>query len=174
MKQFALYDPKNPEQDQVLLKKWISPQEENGEDFCFVKVDDYIILYVEQLRVYPPTSDKYGQTKLIADQLEMPLKGIRWYIDAIEQKFFKSESEGGLPAHKISYEEIIAGEDLHIIRSMNAGCSQPGYDLTNSSRSSHISPSSYQSFEAADPWLFEGGLMDFFKKLADQYERGEL
>lgn len=174
MQIFELYNPRQPLTLQRLLKYWVSPQEENGQDFYFVTVDDYLLIYVEQIRIYPPASPRYGTQKIIANQLEMPLAAVRWYINVIEQKFFKSPEEGGLPAHKISFEEIVAGEDLHIMRSMSAGCAHPGYDLTNGSRNSHILSSSPQTFSASDPWLFEGGLMDFFKELADKYETGQL
>ena len=104
----------------------------------------------------------------------MPLSGIRWFINAIEQKFFKSPEDGGLPADKISYEEIVDGEDLHIIRSVTVGCSHPGYVVTNGSRHSHISSISLQTLALSDPWLFKRGLMDFLKEIANKYEAGQL
>jgi|GEM_PF-827327 len=174
MKEFSLYNPRHPKDGQILIGSWMSPQKENGQDFYFVRELDHVIVYAEKLHVYPPTSPKYGQQKLIADQLEMPLEGVRWYIDVIEKKFFKPPEEGGLPANKISYREEVAGERLHIMRSMNAGCKHPGYDLTNLSRSSHILSTSSQDFSASDPWLFQGGLMDFLKDVADQYENNTL
>jgi len=171
---FTLFNPRDPDPEHNLIRFWSSPQEENGEDFYFVRASDYLLIYAERLHVFPSTSPKHGQQKLIADQLEMPLEGVRWYIDVIEQKFFKPPEEGGLPANKISYREEVAGERLHIMRSMNAGCKHPGYDLTNLSRSSHILSTSSQEFSASDPWLFQGGLMDFLKDVAERYENNTL
>lgn len=172
MKKFDLYNPRHPKNHQILLEKYESPQSKYDE--YLVKDGDFIIFYGEKVHVYPSESPRYGERKLIADQLEMPFAAVRWYINVIEQKFFKSPEEGGLPAHKISYEEIVVGEDLHIMRAMNAGCEYPGYDLTNGSRNSHILSSSPQTFSASDPWLFKNGLMDYLKSLADAYEQGSL
>jgi hypothetical protein len=172
MQKFDLYNPQQFKEHQILLKKYEKPQ--SGYDEYFVKDGDFIILYGEKLHVYPATSPRYGEQKLIADQLEMPLAAVRWYVNVIEQKFFRSPEEGGLPANKISYREEVAGENLHIMRSMSAGCVHPGYALTNSSRNSHILASSRQTFSASDPWLFQGGLLDFLKDIAARYEQSKL
>jgi hypothetical protein len=176
MQLFEQYNPRQLQQSTYqLLKMFKSPQEANGEDFCFIKKDQHLLVYSEHLRTYPLTSPyNAGQTKLLADQFEMPLEAIRWFIDVIEKKFFKSPEDGGLPAHKISYEEIVAGEDLHVMRSANAGCPHPGYVITNGSRRSHMDSDDLQTLALSDPWLFQNGLMDFLKELADKYEQGAL
>lgn len=174
MKQFDLYNPRSPLPQQVLLKKFISPQEEEGEDFYFVRHGDHLIGYYERIHVYPATSPRYGQKELRADQLEMPLSGVRWFIDVIEQKFFKPPSEGGLPADSISYREDVDGERLHVLRAVMAGCPHPGYDITNLNRRSHILDEDHQTLSLSDPWLFNRGLMDFLKEIADKYEQGTL
>jgi hypothetical protein len=175
MQLFEQYDPRNSQPEHQLLKFFKSPQEEKGQDFYFIRQDDYLLVYREQLRVYPITSPyNAGQTKLLANQFEMPLETIRWFINVIEKKFFKSPEDGGLPTHKISYEEIVAGEDLHVMRSANAGCPHPGYVITNGSRRSHFDSDDLQTLSLSDPWLFQNGLMDFLKELADKYEQGTL
>ncbi|MDZ7924258.1 MAG: hypothetical protein U5M23_09370 [Marinagarivorans sp.] len=175
MQLFTQYDPRNPQPEHNLLRFFKSPQEENGEDFYFIKQDRHLLVYSERLHTYPLTSPyNAGQTKLFKDQFEMPLEAIRWLINVIEQKFFKSPEDGGLPAHKISYEEIVGGEDLHIMRSANAGCPHPGYDITNGSRRSHMSSDDMQTLSLSDPWLFKNGLMDYLKSLADDFEKGRL
>ena len=174
MQQFSQYNPKQPLTEHQLLKFFKSPQEENGEDFYFLKQEKHLLIYSERLHIYPPTSKHFGTQKLLADQLEMPLEAIRWFINVIEQKFFKSPEEGGLPAHKISYEEVVAGEDLHVMRSANAGCPHPGYAITNGSRHSHMASWSLQEISFSDPWLFQNGLMDYLKSLADAFEQGKL
>ena len=175
MQIFEQYNPRQPNPNQQMLKKYISPQKEKGSDYYFIKEDNYLLVYEERLHTYPLTSDfKPGQKILLADQFEMPLEAIRWLINVIEQKFFKSPEDGGLPAHKISYEEIVAGEDLHIMRSANAGCPHPGYDITNGSRRSHMAPRNLQTLSLSDPWLFNNGLMDYLKKLANDFENNKL
>lgn len=173
MKQFALYDSQQPLAQQQLLKKYERPQ--NKYDVYFVKEDDHLLVYEKTLHTFPLTSSRHpGETELIEDQFEMPLSGIRWFINAIEQKFFKSPEDGGLPADKISYKETVDGEGLHIIRAMTAGCEYPGYVITNSSRYSYIDSSDMQTLALSDPWLFKNGLMDFLKEVATKYESGEL
>lgn len=174
MKQFDLYNPRSPLPQQMLLKKFISPQEEEGEDFYFVRHGDHLIAYHERIHVYPATSSHYGQKELRADQLEIPLSGVRWFIDVIEQKFFKPPNEGGLPADSISYREDVGGERLHVLRVAMAGCPQPGYEITNLSRKTHIGSFTGQTLALSDPWLFNKGLMDFLKKISDKYEQGTL
>lgn len=173
MRQFKLYNPRQPLAPQQLLKKFDKPQSEY--DAYFVREDNHLLVYEEKFHTYPLTSPyRPGETKLIAGQFEMPLSGVRWFINVIEQKFFKSSEEGGLAADKISYEEIVDGEELHVMRVVYAGCDHPGYDITNGSRYSYISSTSLQTFTISDPWLFQNGLMDFLKEIADQYETGKL
>lgn len=175
MKTFTQYDPNNPSPQQHLLKKFEKPMEGSKWDYYFLTEGLHLLVYKEKLHKYPPQSPfRPGETELLTSQFEMPLSGVRWFINAIEQKFFKSPEEGGLPADKISFEEVVDGEDLHIIRSMHAGCQHPGYKITNSSRRRHLSSDDLQTLAMADPWLFKGGLMDFLKEIADRYEQGTL
>lgn len=175
MQLFEQYNPRTPSHEHLLLKFFKSPQKEKGSDFYFIKQDQHLLVYTERFHTYPLTSNFMpGQTELLADQFEMPLEAIRWLIDVIEQKFFKSPEDGGLPANKMSYEEIVAGEDLHIMRSANAGCPHPGYAITNGSRRSHMDSDDSQTLSLSDPWLFENGLMDYLKLLANKYEIGQL
>lgn len=175
MQLFEQYNPNTPRMEHHLLNFFKSPQETNGEDFYFIKQDQHLLIYSEYLRTYPLTSPyNAGQTKLLTDQFELPLESIRWFINVVEKKFFKSPEEGGLAANKISYEEIVAGEDLHVMRSANAGCPHPGYAITNGSRRSHMSARNMQTLSLSDPWLFQNGLMDYLKSLADAFEQGKL
>jgi len=175
MQLFQQYDPRNPKSEHQLLKFFKSPQEVNGEDFYFIKQGHHLLVYSERFHTYPLTSDFMpGQTELFADQFEMPLEAIRWFINVVEQKFFKAPEDGGVPANKISYEEIVAGEDLHVMRSANAGCPHPGYAITNGSCRSHMDSDDVQTLSLSDPWLFQNGLMDYLKSLADAFEQGKL
>lgn len=174
MQIFDQHNPRNPQSGHRLLRAFYSPQERDGEDFYFLKQDDHLLVYVGRYHTFPETSTRAGQTKLIADQIELPLPAVRWFINVIEQKFFKPPEGGGLAAHKLSYEEEVAGETLHVLRSMAAGCDHPGYTITNASRQSHMSSEDLQTLSLSDPWLFNNGLMDYLKQLADDYEQGRL
>jgi hypothetical protein len=175
MKALDLFNPSQPSAHQKVLRYFQSPQKENGYDFYFVKDQEYLYIYTERLHEYPLTSPhRPGEKKLIADQLEIPMSAIVWLIGVIEKKFSKPPEEGGVPASSISYCETIDGERLHVNRSMNAGCNHPGYTLTNLDRVSHITDVSKQSISFSDPWLFQNGLMEFFKDLAEKHDKGEL
>lgn len=174
MENFDLFNPTKPHPQQQLLAQFTSPQRQNGPNFYFVRDGDHLIVYYERLHVHPDTSPFSGEEELIANQLEMPFSGVCWFIDVIEQKFFKPPSEGGLPADSISYREDVDGERLHVLRVMNAGSPHPGYKITNLSRKSHIGSFAPQTLALSDPWLFDKGLMDFLKKIADKYEQGTL
>lgn len=173
MPNYEMYDPRNPKQAHQLVRIFDDPM--GGADkYFFIKENDDFVIYDEQLHIYPATAGALaGTTKLFRSQFEMPMTGIRWFIDVIEQKFFKRKEEGGLPAHKLSYEQIVAGEDLHVMRSMGGG-DRPGYTITNASRRDRIDGTDPQRFSISDKWLFEDGLMDYLKELADKYEQGTL
>ena len=174
MKQLEMYDPRNPLAGQQLLRVFKEPLEQ-GQDYFFIRNDEHLLIYREQLHTFPPNAigGRAGTTKLFRYQFTIPLPGIRWFIDVIEKKFFKSPHEGGLPAHKLSYEEIVAGEDLHVMRSMGGG-DRPGYTLTNATQRAHGAERNPQRITLPDDWLFEGGLMDYLKELANKYEQGQL
>lgn len=102
MKQLEMYDPRNPLAGQQLLRVFKEPLEQ-GQDYFFIRNDEHLLIYREQLHTFPPNAigGRAGTTKLFRYQFTIPLLGIRWFIDVIEQKFFKSPHEGGLPAHKL-------------------------------------------------------------------------
>lgn len=172
MEIFEMYDPQSRTNNYRLLKLFERPI--GRYTYYFLNSTSHLVVYSDYLHIYPETAgEKAGTTKLFRYQFEMPFEGVRWFIDVIEQKFFKSPHEGGLPANKLSYEEIVSGEDLHVMRTLGGG-DRPGYVITNGSRRSHISGSSLQELEFSDRWLFHEGLMDYLKELADKYEQGTL
>lgn len=173
MQKLALHNPRNPHPEHKVLRVFTTPQ--GKDDYYFIRQNDHLLVYDERFHTYPETAGggRAGTTKLLNSQFEMPLPGIRWFIDVIEQKFFKSPSEGGLPANKLSYEETVAGEQLHVMRTLGGG-ERPGYVITNGSRHAYYGGPDLQELNLSDRWLFEGGLMDYLKKLADKYEQGTL
>lgn len=173
MQTVEMYDPRDPNPNYEVLRIFKEPLQQ-GQDYFFVKAVNHLLIYRERLHTYPETAgDLAGTKEYRRYQFAMPLRGIRWFIDVIEQKFFKSPNEGGLPANKLSYEEIVAGEDLHVMRSMGGG-HRPGYTITNATQRAHGAERNPQRLTLPDDWLFEGGLMDYLKELADNYENGQL
>lgn len=173
MQQLEMYDPRDHDSSYKVIRIFKEPLQQ-GQDYFFLNADTHLLIYRQRLHVYPETAGALaGSTELFRYQFTIPLPGIRWFIDVIEQKFFKSPHEGGLPAHKLSYEEVVAGEDLHVMRSMGGG-HRPGYTITNATQRAHGAERNPQRLTLPDDWLFEGGLMDYLKELADKYENGQL
>src|SRR5690554_4272730 len=97
MQQFKMYDPRNPQPTQQLLRVYNNPM--GGEDEYFlVKQDNHLLVCQEHFHTYPSTAGggKAGTNKLFKYQTEIPFVGIRWLSNMIEQKFFKSPDEGDL------------------------------------------------------------------------------
>mgnify|MGYP000565373034 FL=1 len=91
--------------------------------------------------------------------------------------FFTPPKEGGLAAGKISTKDLIDCETLLFNRGMCVGGpDHGGYTLTNLSRVNYgrkPDSKSFQEFDFPDPFLFDGGLLEFWKGLAERYEVGE-
>ena len=47
------------------------------------------------------TNWKERKQKWLHYQIEFPKRGLLWYLDTLEHKFFKTEAEGGLPKGKV-------------------------------------------------------------------------
>lgn len=102
--------------------------------------------------------------------MEFPKAGLPWFIDSLENEFFKTSNEGGLPKGQFTLESEIDGEKLVIARMMGS----PGYSLRNYSRHGHTlaSRSGPQRMDLSDYMLFEEGLYDQLKALADKVRLG--
>ena len=100
-------------------------------------------------------------------QIDLPLSSANWLVDCIENKFWKSAAQGGLPSGVNSYEEDIEGENLALYRQMNVEAeNQKGFLLTNFSRPSPVlKNTNYQDFYLTDWMLIDGKLLDFLKTL---------
>lgn len=103
-------------------------------------------------------------------ELEIPKEGLSWFVNVIENKFLKTEAEGGLAKGQYGYEEVINGEKLIVSRMFGT----PGYSFRNHSRYSHLWDDSTDPQDAmfTDEMLFDQGMFDEFKKLAEKIEQG--
>lgn len=104
--------------------------------------------------------------------LEFPIKGLPWFITTLEQRFFKTEAEGGLPKGKFAHEEFVDGEHLCVSRMFG----EPGYGFRNYSRQDHVITTykNPQQTDFSDELLFKKGLFDELKKIALKIEGGDL
>ena len=107
--------------------------------------------------------------------MEFPKEGLPWFVDTIEQKFFRREDEGGLPAGTLHLTEPVRGERLKVQRCFGLGGRnkrETGYQFITVDRREHTGIS--RSRSCTDRVLFEEGLFDWFKEQADRIRRGEI
>ncbi|SFC77807.1 hypothetical protein [Pseudoalteromonas denitrificans] len=137
---------------------------ENEEDETFKVIIGEKLLILQN--ICPPT---FGEDipGFSVDQIELPYIANQWLINTIEDKFWKSAAQGGLPSGTYSYKEEVNGEKLALYREMNVGAkNQKGFRLTNFSRPSRIyDDDDFQDFFITDLMLLEGGLLDALKQL---------
>lgn len=167
MQLFAQYNPRQPQPEHQLLRFFKSPQEENGEDFYFIRQDNHLLVYKERLYIFPPTSKHYGEQELIANQFEIPLEGIRWLIDIIDEKSFFTPREDGLKVQTIRYKEQIAGEYLYLVRKVGIGCDSPGCVIINGSRRHNSLQNDLQSLFLSEACLLNIELLNFLRSLTN-------
>ncbi len=151
------------------VKNPLKPQK----DYIFFRQENLLIIFLGGEWI----NKKTGEKKYLHSQSCFPLKALPWVVKMLDH-FFKAPKDGGLPAGKIAATDIIDGEKLQFDRGMCVGGpNHGGYTLTNLSRINYGRPSdskSFQRFDFPDPWLFDGGLLEFWKDLAERYERGEI
>lgn len=171
MKKFPNTDPVDLLNDPRIVFQYTEfKPHKNDNNYCFwLKDGDYLIWAKKGLYAPLNGSPSYwvGGT-----QLEIPKEGLPWFIRVIEEKFFKTEAEGGLPKGQFGYEEEICGERLVVSRMFGT----PGYSFRNHSRDSYLFKTQKRPQEAmlTDELLFEKGVFDEFKKLAEKIERGKI
>jgi|TARA_R110002050_G_scaffold56725_1_gene127572 hypothetical protein len=140
--------------------------------YSFYKQDDFLSI-VHHWIITPKNKAAY----LATEQFDAPLEILPWFIDKLEF-FMKSSTQGGLPANKIATDkEKVRGEYIILGRAMDAGNArrEGGYILDNIDRKDHHKISTNpQDITFSDSFLFEGGLMDLWKDLAEKYKGDNL
>ena len=140
--------------------------------YSFYRQDDFLSI-VHHWIITPKNKAPY----LATEQFDAPLAILPWFVDKFEF-FIKPSTQGGLPANKIATDkEKVRGEYIILGRAMDAGNArrEGGYMLDNIDRKDHHKISSnYQDITFSDSFLFEGGLMDLWKDLAEKYKKGTL
>jgi hypothetical protein len=116
--------------------------------------------------------------KYASSQYEYPIAGARWFVDTVERFFLQPDDPNAVPRDKFNVREEIDGETLGVTRGAAFGGRYiPGYSFDNLNRIEHstVMPEGpfCQMFKMGDPWLFEDGLFDLFREIAERHERGE-
>ncbi|MGF1726979.1 hypothetical protein [Photobacterium nomapromontoriensis] len=169
MKQFREIDPltvaQHPNRIATLLDKT-----DIGNTFYFLLIDDYLI--IADTKYF--TNKRTGKSKWLHYQIEIPKHGLRWFLDTLDRKFFKTAAEGGLPKGTFNSEGTVNGERLKLRRAFNAdGNGGGGYALVTLDRKEKNSVWS-KSYTFTDSLLFEHGMIDTMKEIAYKIDIGQL
>ncbi|WP_199611402.1 hypothetical protein [Flocculibacter collagenilyticus] len=132
---------------------------------------DYFIIKGEPEVILTILSEaKWGKPdfeNFYATQIELRPKAVKWLVDVIEQKFWKSASLGGLPSGVYSYKETIDGEKIGVFREMNVGAKgRKGFRITNYDRHDRAHTTThYQDFWLPDDILLERDMLMKIKEV---------
>ena len=166
MKQFPDIDPLTIKQDPNLVASLADDRKPN-KTWYFLIIDDYMLI----ANATYFTDKLTKESEWLHYQIEFPKQGLLWYLDTIRNKFFKTEAEGGLPKGEIGASEVINGEELAIVRAMNAdGNRGGGYTFVTVDRKDGLP----KSYTFTDALLFEHGLMDLLDDIATKIKTGVL
>jgi len=164
LKEFPDIDPLNPQASGRLLAS-ITSDERPEENYHFLAVGmHHIIIASCEFKSFRENEPP----EWFVNQLVLPRRGIPWYVDTIENKFFKKPEEGGLSADEFKWTETVDGEKLQVARSFGT----VGYTLSTLSRRDEDGFA--LEFTFTDEFLFEHGMFDAFKRVADLVRQGEL
>jgi hypothetical protein len=145
-----------------------------GRFFSFYVQGNYLSIVLHWI-----ISPKDKQPFLATEQLDAPLEILTWFVNKFTF-FQKNESDGGMRIGQIVTDtDLIQGEDITLSRAMDAGNArrEGGYIIDNFSRSDDFSinkSTRAQSVIFSDSFMFQGGLQDLWKDLAEKYENGTL
>ncbi|KPA19191.1 hypothetical protein MHK_000591 [Candidatus Magnetomorum sp. HK-1] len=155
MRQFNDIDPATIEKQNSVVAKYIDPNNENNKWFFLIIDNHMIIANIEYLK---------HKKKWLHYQIEFPKKGLPWFLETTEEKFFKNESEGGLKKGKFHDIISIDGERLKVDRAFNAdGQGNTGYSFVTLDRKEYEMS---KEFIFTDDLLFNQGLFQLFREIA--------
>ena len=155
----------------VLIHKEYRSEKKENDYLVWLKDGNTLVLATKILFIYNNQPDNTNIKEWIGGtEIEMPQKGLSWFINTIENKFLKSEKEGGLPKGKFGVDTQIDGEKLVISRMFGTS----GYSLRNLARRNYNFEASTEPQEVcfSDELLFEHGFFKQMKELAEKLEKG--
>lgn len=163
MRHFNDIDPLTVAQDPRVVAS-IQDDKEPTVTYYFLIDGDHMIV--------SNTNWKERKQKWLHYQIEFPKRGLLWYLDTLEHKFFKTEAEGGLPKGKFHDKTEIEGERIKLGRAFNAdGNGGGGYSFVTLDRKEDDLAKEYTF---TDAFLFEGGLIQIFEDIAAKIKGGQL
>jgi hypothetical protein len=169
MKQFNDIDPLTVSQHPNLIAT-LPDDEEDTKNFYFLLTDDYIIIATAKYF----TNKRTGKSKWLHYQIEFPKQGLRWFLDTLEGKFFKTAAEGGLPKGTFNSEGLVDGERLKLRRAFDAdGNGGGGYAFITLDRIDNYIGLA-KSYTFSDALLFQYGMIDVMKDIANKIDLGQL
>lgn len=138
-------------------------------------VHDHHLIVVKKERIQLDDSDP-GEVAI--RQYEYPVAGVRWFVDTVERFLLPADDVNAVPRDNFNMRAEVDGETLGVTRgAWFGGRYIPGYSFDNLNRIEHSSVmpegAQCQMLKMGDPWLFDDGLFDLFKKIAERHERGE-
>lgn len=175
MKKFSNVNPANIQDDpRIIFVFEYFNVDKSDSDYLYVLSDeDYLLFAKKILYVYRYDDGTEKTRKWVGGtKLEIPKAALPWFVKVIEEKFFRTEDQGGLPKGKFGCEEVISGEKLIVSRMFG----EPGYSFRNHSRHSYLFEDSTdpQDLPLSDELLFKKGLFEELKKIAIKIENGDL
>ena len=164
MKQFSEIDPLTIANDSRLVAS--IPDSTDHETTWYFLVDgDHLII--------ADTAFRAARNRWLHYQIEFPKRGLLWYLDTLQNKFFKTEAEGGLPKGQFHDKTVIDGERLKLGRAFNAdGKGGGGYSFVTLDRKESYGTAKEYTF--TDEFLFKNGLIQVLQNLADKVRAGQL
>ncbi|MCG6202447.1 hypothetical protein [Psychromonas antarctica] len=170
VKKFIDTDPNLLDDDKRIILRYSHPRfDKTNTDYYYLLLDKNHLLWTSK-GYFPSINGKPAKWTGGTD-IEFPKEGLLWFIKSIEQKFLKTEAQGGLEKGAFTYSEEIKGEKLAIKRQFGV----PGYGLMNFSREGHgFAEGDVQLAEFTDVMLFDNGLFKQFTDIAKQIENGEI
>ena len=164
---WPVYDYETLEDQIEVLYKFIDCHGTYFDHYKVGRVDDHLIIYK---RIFYNPDNRY-----LYSQKEFPLSVGQWFVDALEQKFWRPKSEGGLGPWA-GLVEYVDGEELGTDRGMAyGGPGIGGYNITNLSREAHPFPPDDHFpkgpvyLQMHDFLLRDVGLYGFFNDLKQWY-----
>ena len=173
--EWPIIDPNNPPDGYLKVASAVDPEVPDSVWHFFVSGQHLIIVSKDWIQL---DADDPGE--FASEQYEYPIGAARWFVATLDRFFLHPDHPNAVPRGAITIEEEVDGETLGVTRGAQYGSilkGIPGYSLDNLNRFSHttirVSTNWCQMFEMGDPWLFEEGLLDVFKDIAERHERGK-
>ena len=167
MKQFTEIDPLSVAQDPRVVASIQDDKEPKTMWYFLIDGDHLIIADTEYF-----TNKRTGDSEWLHYQIEFPKRGLQWYLDTLQDKFFKTEAEGGLAKRKFHDKTVFEGERLKLGRAFNAdGNRGGGYSFVTLDRKESYGSAKEYTFTVA--FLFKGGLMQLLQDIAAKVKAGQ-